>query len=214
MFSIHSINYLSLSNKKLDELFMLRKNSFKDRLQWAVNCFDGKEFDQFDNEKASYVFGSHNGVIICGTRIIDMRENNMLDNVFSLFFDKVEIPKGNYIESTRFFVDKKRTHEYLGPKFPVTLMLFLSLINYAKQYHYDGIIAVASHSMIHIIKKSGWRVSILATGISEKNESVYLLLGNIDNESQTELKSKILSRYEFFDEKTLNDWPLSSGISI
>lgn len=211
MFNIYSVNYSLMGGEKSQDLFMLRKNTFKDRLQWAVDCSDGKEFDQFDNEKADYIFGVKDDMIICGTRMIDMKYSNMLTNTFSSFFDKVTLPQGNFIESTRFFVDKERTHTLLGRRFPVTMVLFLSLINYARQHHYDGILAVASHPMMHIIRSSGWHVSVLETGISEKDEPVYLLLGHVDSESQRALKTRIFSKYSTADENVLNHWPLSSA---
>ncbi|WP_434463116.1 acyl-homoserine-lactone synthase [Serratia plymuthica] len=37
-----------------------------------------------------------------------------------------------------------------------------------RQHRYDGILAVTSHQMLHIIKSSGWYVSLPETGISEK----------------------------------------------
>lgn len=214
MFNIYSINYSSMSSEKTEDLFVLRKNTFKDRLQWAVNCSDGKELDQFDNEKTDYIFGVENGRIICGTRMIDMQYDNMLNSIFSSFFKYVLIPEGKFIESTRFFVDKERTHSLLGRRFPVTMVLFLSLINYARQHHYDGILAVASHPMLHIIRNSGWNVSLLETGISEKDEPVYLLLGHVDRESQEALKERIFRKISTMDERILDDWPLTSESSI
>lgn len=207
MFNIYAVNYSSLSNEKTEDLFMLRKNTFKDRLQWAVTCSDGMERDQFDNEKTDYIFGVEKGVILCGTRMIDMKESNMLNDTFAGFFNKVNIPDGNFVESTRFFVDKERTHSLLGGKYPVTMSLFLSLINYARERRYDGILAVASHSMMAIIRRSGWNVTVLEIGMSEKNEPVYLLLGHIDTQSQDKLKAKI-RRHEQQNERELNAWPL------
>ncbi|CCG88110.1 acyl-homoserine-lactone synthase [Erwinia piriflorinigrans] len=214
MFNIYSINYSSMRSEKSEDLFALRKNTFKDRLQWAVNCSDGKEVDQFDNEKTDYIYGVENGMIICGTRMIDMKHDNMLNSTFSSFFKDVPIPDGKFIESTRFFVDKERTHSLLGRKFPVTTVLFLSLINYARQHHYDGILAVASHPMLHIIRSSGWNVSLLKTGMSEKDEPVYLLLGHVDRESQEALKDRIFRKISTMDESTLDAWPLTSEPSI
>jgi len=214
MFNIYSVNYSSMSNENSEDLYMLRKNTFKDRLQWALNCSDGKELDQFDNEKTNYIFGVKNGVIICGTRMIDMKHDNMLNSAFSSFFNNAYIPEGNFIESTRFFVDKERTHSLLGRRFPVTLALFLSLINYARQHRYDGILAVASHPMLHIIKSSGWNVSLLETGISEKNEPVHLLLGHVDDKSLEALKARIFSKLSMPDESILNAWPLTSEPAI
>ncbi|WHP30214.1 acyl-homoserine-lactone synthase [Trabulsiella odontotermitis] len=209
MFNVYVVNFSSLSHEKSEEFFMLRKNIFKDRLQWAVSCFEGKEYDQFDNETANYLFGVKNGMIICGTRIIDMKHHNMLDDTFSAFFNDVKIPEGNFLESTRFFVDKERVSEFLGKRYPVTLVLFLALINYARRHHYDGILAVASHPMMHIIRRSGWNVTVLKTGISEKEEPVYLLLGHADPASQTALKDRICSQCADQDENRLKDWPLS-----
>ncbi|OJT40560.1 acyl-homoserine-lactone synthase [Serratia plymuthica] len=214
MFNIYSVNYSSMSNEKSEDLYMLRKNTFKDRLKWAVNCSDGKELDQFDNEKTNYIFGVKNGVIICGTRMIDMKHDNMLNSAFSSFFNNAYIPEGNFIESTRFFVDKERTHSLLGRRFPVTLALFHSLINYARQHRYDGILAVASHPMLHIIKSSGWNVSLLETGVSEKNEPVHLLLGHVDDKSLEALKARIFSKLSMPDESILNAWPLTSESAI
>jgi acyl homoserine lactone synthase len=206
MFNVYIVNYSSLSQEKSEEFFMLRKNIFKDRLQWAVSCTDEKEFDCFDNEQADYLFGMINGIIICGTRIIDMKCHNMLNDTFSAFFADVELPPGNFLESTRFFVDKDRASLLLGKTYPVTPMLFLSLINYAQRHHYDGVLAVASHPMMRIIRKSGWNVTVLKTGMSEKEEPVYLLLGHTDPASQTELKARI--QHNIHGDIRLNDWPL------
>lgn len=209
MFNIYSVNYSFLGHEKTEDLFVLRKNTFKDRLQWAVTCSDGKEHDQFDNENTDYIFGAINDVILCGTRMIDMKHNNMLNHAFSAFFKNVSIPAGNYVESTRFFVDKERTHSHLGGKYPVTMVLFLSLINYARRHHYDGILAVASHSMMSIIRRSGWNVTVLDIGTSEKEEPVYLLLGHIDTQSLEKIKAKALKALSSQDETELGHWPLA-----
>nr|WP_252317640.1 acyl-homoserine-lactone synthase [Candidatus Symbiopectobacterium endolongispinus] len=71
-----------------------------------MSCFDGKEFDKFDNEKTDYIFGMKNGVIICGTSIIDVKHHNMLNDTFSSFFKEVNLPEGKFIESTRFLWTK------------------------------------------------------------------------------------------------------------
>lgn len=207
MFNVYVVNYSSLSDGKAEDFFMLRKNVFKDRLQWAVTCTDEKEFDEFDNEKTDYIFGVKNGMIICSTRIIDMKYHNMLNDTFSEFFSDVEIPEGNFIESTRFFVDKERVNALLGNRYPVTQVLFLSLINYARRHHYDGILAVASHPMMHIIRRSGWNITVLKKGVSEKNEPVYLLLGHTDKESQKKLETRIITQCDIQENGALNDWP-------
>lgn len=209
MLNIYCSNYSTLDCKKSEDIFILRKNIFKDRLQWAVSCTGGMETDEFDNENTKYIYGVKDEKVICSSRIIEMRNKNMLVNTFSSFFNKVDIPEGNYIESTRFFVDKKRAKTLAGPRFPVTKVLFLSLINFARQNQYDGIIAVASHPMMQIIRNSGWRITLLETGQSEKEEPVYLVLGHVDDESQQALKAKIIGEDGSLKEDLLNRWPLS-----
>ncbi|POT56327.1 acyl-homoserine-lactone synthase [Citrobacter amalonaticus] len=208
MFNVYVVNFSSLSHGTAEEFYRLRKNIFKDRLQWSVNSSDGKEHDEFDNANANYILGIENGMIICSTRIIDMKHHNMLNDTFSAFFNDVEIPEGHYIESTRFFVDKERANLLPGTRYPVALILFHTLINYAQRHHYDGILAVASHAMMHIIRRSGWNVTVLKKGISEKNEPVYLLLGHTDEASQQALKTRIFSQSDTLDDSLLNDWPL------
>ncbi|WP_380178102.1 acyl-homoserine-lactone synthase [Kalamiella sp. sgz302252] len=210
MFNIHIINYMSLSKEKAKDLFSLRKATFADRLGWAVTSENGLERDVFDGIDTNYVLGIMNEEIICGTRLIAMSNKNMLESAFAVFFKNAKIPPGCYVESTRFFVDKKRAKELLGYHYPVTLTLFLSLINFAQQHDYDGIIAVASHAMMHIIRQSGWHVTILDTGLSEKNEPVYLLLGHVDYISCKNLKEKILTGKNTLTERLLDSWPLVS----
>lgn len=137
-----------------------------------------------------------------------MKHQNMLNDTFSVFFNDIKLPEGNYLESTRFFVDKERANLLLGKKYPVALVLFLSLINHAQRHQYDGILAVASHPMMHIIRRSGWNVTVLKTGISEKNEPVYLLLGHADFASQEALKARIFSQCDIQEGMMLGDWPL------
>lgn len=59
-----------------------------------MNCSDGKELDEFDNDKTNYIFGVKDNMIVCGTRMIDMKHKNMLNSAFSSFFHDVVIPEG------------------------------------------------------------------------------------------------------------------------
>ena len=207
MFNIYSINYVDLSSRAKIDLYTLRKSTFYDRLGWAVTCINGMENDQFDDVQTNYILGVVDQEIICGTRIIPMSNANMLEKTFFSFFKDIEIPEGKYIESTRFFVDKMRTRNLLEYNFPVTKILFLSLLNFARKHQYEGIIAVASHAMMQIIEQSGWKITKLKTGQSEKGEPVHLLLGHIDDESCRKLKEEILDKEKKLPQTLLEQWP-------
>ncbi len=54
MLKVFNVNFDRMSENKLDEIFTLRKITFKDRLDWKVTCIDGKESDQYDDENTNY----------------------------------------------------------------------------------------------------------------------------------------------------------------
>ncbi len=208
MLEIFDINYGLLSSETSEELFVLRKETFKDRLDWAVNCTNGMEFDQYDNSNTTYLFGVQNDTLICSVRFIETQHPNMITHTFSSYFKQVNIPDGNYIESSRFFVDKMRARSLLGANNAISLMLFLAMINYSIHYKYDGIYTLVSHAMLTILKRSGWNITVVEQGNSEKNEKVYIVFLPTDEENQRILINGI-NRNNTFDENGLKQWPLS-----
>lgn len=50
--------------------------------------------------------------------------------------------------------------------------------------------------MLKVVERSGWEVSIIEQGLSEKNEKVYLLLLPIDSRNQNKLIGRIRSHYD------------------
>ncbi|MEI3782180.1 acyl-homoserine-lactone synthase, partial [Pectobacterium brasiliense] len=59
-----------------------------------------------------------------------------------------------------------------------------------------------------ILKRSGWKISVVEQGLSEKQERVYLLFLPVDKESQDVLVRRINRNQEFVESK-LREWPLS-----
>ena len=147
--------FSSIKEKHLTEFYSLRKKTFKDRLDWAVKCQNNMEFDEYDNENTQYIFGVKDETLICSVRFIETRHPNMITHTFYSFFDDFKMPEGNFIESSRFFVDKERAAEFLGKGVSVTHHLFLAMINYARKHGYDGILTIVSHAMMLIIKGQG-----------------------------------------------------------
>ncbi|MDX6019047.1 acyl-homoserine-lactone synthase [Scandinavium sp. V105_16] len=191
MISFFDESFNEIEGKKLNECFKLRKKTFSDRLKWAVKCKDNMEFDEYDNENASYIFGVSNDSLICSARLIETKHPNMITHTFHDYFKDLKIPEGNFIESSRFFVDKERAADLLGSGYPVTHDLFLAIVNYARQHGYDGILTIVSHAMMLIIKRSGWKLSILNIGVSEKHQNIYLLQLPVDEVTVSTLMSKI-----------------------
>ncbi|MDN0111368.1 acyl-homoserine-lactone synthase [Yersinia mollaretii] len=211
MLELFDVNYKLLSENKSKELFSLRNDTFKDRLNWDVNCTDGMEFDQYDTDNTNYLFGVAHGKIICSVRFIETKYPNMITGTFASYFDKIDIPDGEYIESSRFFVDKKRAKEILNNKYPITNILFFSMINYAIKNAYVGIYTIVSHPMLTILKRSNWQLAIIERGLSEKNERIYLVYLPTDHENHNLLANKINDNDTFLM-NTATQWPLSVSL--
>ena len=60
----------------------------KDRLDWKVKCTNDMEYDEYDNNNANYVLGLINNKVICGSRLIDMKQNTMFETIFYSYFEK------------------------------------------------------------------------------------------------------------------------------
>ncbi|AOR61019.1 acyl-homoserine-lactone synthase CarI [Pectobacterium parmentieri] len=213
MLEIFDVNHTLLSETKSEELFTLRKETFKDRLNWAVQCTDGMEFDQYDNNNTTYLFGIKDNTVICSLRFIETKYPNMITGTFFPYFKEINIPEGNYLESSRFFVDKSRAKDILGNEYPISSMLFLSMINYSRDKGYDGIYTIVSHPMLTILKRSGWGISVVEQGLSEKQERVYLVFLPVDDENQEALARRI-NRSGTFISNALKQWPLRVPAAI
>ncbi|WON76585.1 acyl-homoserine-lactone synthase [Serratia sp. UGAL515B_01] len=208
MIEFFDLGYDSLCKERSTELFSLRKKTFKDRLNWRVNCERNMEFDVYDNENTTYIFGVYKGVIICSLRFIETKNPNMIIDTFKPYFNQLHLPEGNYIEASRLFIDKERIKTLNLQQHPVSLILFLSMINYARCLGYEGIYAIVSHPMLIIFQRSGWQVSIVEKGLSEKRQNIYLIHMPVDEHNQNILINRINKKSPLLG-STLNAWPLS-----
>lgn len=208
MLDFFDVCYRSLDDFRTKELFSLRKSVFKDRLNWMVSCHEGMESDEYDSHRTVYLLGGSSGHLICGVRFIETKYPNMITDVFNKYFKRIELPSGNFIEASRLFIDKNRSEILRVNGFPVSATLFLSMVNYARHYRYDGIYAIVSHSMYIIFKRSGWSVSIVEKGVSEKKENIYLIFMPVDDGSQKVLTELVQNSIGDCCH-SLNQWPLS-----
>lgn len=208
MIDIFDVNYSLLSDSRSSELFSLRKKTFKDRLDWIVNCKNGMEYDEYDSSHTTYLFGVHDDLVFCSLRFIEIKYPNMITGVFRTYFNKIELPNGNYIEASRLFIDKDRIKQLKLQNHPVSTVLFLSMINYSRYKGFEGIYAIVSHPMLIIFKKSGWMISVVEQGLSEKNQRIYLIYMPVDDQNQQILMNRISKDFPV-EKNTLDSWPLS-----
>ncbi|WP_315850682.1 acyl-homoserine-lactone synthase, partial [Yersinia massiliensis] len=127
---------------------------------------------------------------------------------FRPYFKNLSLPEGNYVEASRLFIDKERVKSLSLQQHPISLILFLSMINYAKDMSYQGIYAIVSHPMLIIFQRSGWQISVIETGLSEKNQNIYLIYMPVDEYNQQILINRI-NETPFILNGNLKTWPLS-----
>lgn len=209
MLNLLDINYQFLTEVRGRELFTLRKSVFKDRLNWMVNSEDNMESDEYDNDLTTYIFGMFNDVCVCSLRFIEIRYPTMITGTFKSYFNDFDLPDGNYIEASRLFIDKERVQALKLRRQPISTLLFLSMINYARHYNYEGIYAIVSHPMYLIFKRSGWKIELVEQGLSEKEQKIYLIFMPVDKANQQTLINALRLKDPRLSDCRLDSWPLS-----
>ncbi|MBF1995759.1 acyl-homoserine-lactone synthase [Serratia symbiotica] len=214
MMKFYDVGYNLLSNNRSKELFSLRKKTFKDRLDWIVNCENSMEFDEYDSHHTTYIFGVYQDHVICSLRFIETKYPNMIScGEFNAYFNnKITLPAGNYVEASRLFIDKERVRTLDLGQQPISSILFLSMINFARNFGYQGIYAIISHAMRIIFQRSGWDISVVERGCSEKNKNIYLVYMPLDDDNQHRMIERI-THQAFLSGNPLDSWPLSFPIS-
>ncbi|WP_129983185.1 acyl-homoserine-lactone synthase [Serratia liquefaciens] len=167
--------YQQLTMMDALQLFSIRKRVFKTRLKWAVRCIGEFEFDEYDNAHAVYLLGMRRERIVCGVRFIASRFTTMLSSTFNHAFRPEALPSGDYIEASRLFVDKDALAASGSGQSPVSVMLFLSMIKYARLQGVEGLYSVVSPQMYVLLRRAGWAVDILGSGWLNNEEEIHTL---------------------------------------
>ncbi|MDL4915037.1 MAG: acyl-homoserine-lactone synthase [Enterobacterales bacterium endosymbiont of Blomia tropicalis] len=193
MLELFDVSYEELRTTQASELYMLRKQTFSDRLGWDVACSQGMESDEFDGPGTRYILGLYEGQLICSVRFAALSQPNMITHTFRDCFSTVELPEEG-TESSRFFVDKARARSLLGESYPVSQVLFLAMVNWAQQRGHARIHTIVSRAMLTILRRSGWQISVLKEAHLTEKERIYLLTLPTGPEDQLQLSGSVISR--------------------
>lgn len=206
MLDFFDVSYEELKTTRAAELYSLRKQTFSDRLGWDVVCSQGMESDEFDGPGMRYILGVCEGQLICSVRFIALSQPNMITHTFHDCFDSVKLPAQG-TESSRFFVDKARARALLGKDYPVSQLLFLAMVNWARQNAYACIHTIVSRAMYRILLRSGWQVSVLKEAYLTTEERIYLLSLPAGEQDQKRLAEPLIHRMGSLAPE-LTTWPL------
>ncbi len=155
---IHVVNAGNrhLYGDMLDQFFRARHDIYVEEKGWRQASQDGREIDQFDTEKATYLIGEVDGEVMTGTRLIPTAEPHLLSEIFPDMADfKGLVRCPDVAEWTRGFITRKFREKGHGPikgQFCGTVMEYCLL---------EGITAIGGVQEMHWLplwKRFRWTV--------------------------------------------------------
>ena len=145
------------ASRKLDGMFKLRHEVFKERLDWEVGSQAGKERDMFDDLDPVYIVCEHQGEVLGSWRLLQTTRPYMLKDVFPELLYGQKAPEAHGVwEISRFAVSKRvANNESLGTINTVTNLLLEQLFTFAARREISRIVAVADVRFERILKRAG-----------------------------------------------------------
>lgn len=145
------------ASRRLEGMFKLRHEVFKERLAWEVGSFGGKERDMFDDLDPVYIVCEHQGEVLGSWRLLPTTGPYMLKDVFPELLHGMPAPEAKDVwEISRFAVSKRVVgNESLGTINMVTDMLLDQLGDFAKRRNISRIVAVSDVRFERILKRAG-----------------------------------------------------------
>lgn len=192
-------NYTDIPQSIKNEFYKLRKEVFKDRLDWQVEVKNGQEVDVYDNDNATYLLCFYHDILIAGVRFIPTLFPYMAQGPFDRFFSKQFPVENDIVEASRFFIHKNRIIELELNQQPLTALLLLYMHEYAKKLNYTSIVTIVSKPMSRIVRNNGWHYTFLDSGYVNPNEIIFLLDMPINDNNYFSITNYITPRIKNID---------------
>ena len=146
-----------IMSSRLDGMFKLRHEVFKERLNWDVGSTAGRERDQFDDLEPVYIVCEQDGEVLGSWRLLPTTGPYMLRDVFPELLYGTPAPCAPDVwEISRFAVSKRVAgNNSLGTIRTVTQMLLEQLFTFAARRNLSRIVAVSDVRFERILQRSG-----------------------------------------------------------
>jgi acyl homoserine lactone synthase len=145
------------ASRRLEGMFKLRHEVFKERLDWEVGSQNGRERDMFDDLDPVYIVCEDEGDVLGTWRLLPTTKPYMLKDVFPELLYGMPAPEAPDVwEISRFAVSKRVVgNDSLGTIKKVTNLLLEQLFTFAARRDIRQIVAVADVRFERILKRSG-----------------------------------------------------------
>jgi N-acyl-L-homoserine lactone synthetase len=143
----------------VDEMHQLRARVFNDRLGWDVTCSCGREADEFDALKPTYVIAISDADTVIGcARLLPTIGKTMLGSVFPELLHAGALASCEWrIESSRFCVDTAQAHERgAGTLHAATLSMFAGIVEWSMLHGYSEIATATDVRFERILARARW----------------------------------------------------------
>lgn len=147
------------SSGLLDRMHRLRAQIFQGRLDWDVEVRQGREVDEFDAFRPTYILTVAPSLAVVGcARLLPATGPTMMQVLFpDLERDGLFHPHVGMVESSRFCVDTSlQTGRAGGSLHDVTLTMFAAIIEWSMGQGYSEIVTGTDIRFERILKRAGW----------------------------------------------------------
>ncbi|TIM56176.1 acyl-homoserine-lactone synthase TraI [Mesorhizobium sp.] len=143
----------------LDSMHRLRARIFKGRLGWNVATQGGRETDEFDTLRPTYILAISSASEVVGcARLLPATGPNMIEALFpDLVRSGTFKPHPAMIESSRFCVDTSLDEGRAGGSLhDATLTMFATIIEWSMVNGYRQIVTGTDLRIERILNRAGW----------------------------------------------------------
>ena len=154
-----SSNTNSNSAVLLDSMHRLRARVFGERMKWDVVVKDGREADEFDACRPTYVLALSDSNQVTGcARLLPATGPTLLSVLFPELVESGAFnPHAAMIESSRFCVDTSLACERAGEGLHgATWTMFAAIIEWSMANGYSELVTVTDVRIERILRRAGW----------------------------------------------------------
>lgn len=143
----------------LDSMHMLRARIFRERMNWDVEVRNGRERDQFDHCRPTYILAVSDRHQVSGcARLLPATGPTLLSVLFpELIGSRLFSPHTAMVESSRFCVDTSIGTSRAGEGLHgATWTMFAAIIEWSMANGYDELVTVTDVRIERILRRARW----------------------------------------------------------